>query len=185
MNTKYLITASEVKTICSSINNEIDDTLINNAILLMQDTTLKDSLTLDMWEDIFINSGTTANQYLINNYIKNLIAYSVWQFLVVTLSYQLNSAGVRLKISDHSQLAESSDIQYYRGYIQSFIDNVRRLMAEYIEDHQSDYPLYYIYEHGKGPSVNNFKIGRVGGVGTRNAYDMYDDPNCQYWRTKK
>jgi len=179
MTTTYLVTATEVKALCLSINNEIDDTLVNNAILLIQDTLLKDSLTYDLWNDIFVNSATTANKYLIDNYLKNLIAYGTWQFLVVTLSYQLNSSGLRLKVSDHSQLAESTDIQYYRGYIQVFIDNTRRLMNEYIEDHQADYPLYYVYENGMKPNQNNFKIGRVGGY---EEYDSRYDPACQYWR---
>lgn len=178
MNTTYLITASEVRTICYSVNQEIADDIINNAILLIQDTLLKDSLTYDLWVDIFANSGTTANQYLINNFLKNIIAYGVWQFLVVTLSYQLNAAGLRLKTSDHSTLAESNDMAYYRGYIQNFIDNTRRLMEEYIEDHPGDYPLYYVYEHGKKPSINNFSMGRVGG-GKSNFSD-----ECQYWKTR-
>lgn len=173
MFTNYLITATEVKNICPAINNEIDTTLINNAILLMQDTILKNSLTLDMWEDIMVNSGETNNKLLIDNYIKNLLSYSVWQYLAMILSYQLNSAGVRLKVSDHSTLAEAADIQYYRSYIQNFIDNTRRLMQEYIDDHPSDYPLYFIYENGKKPNVNNFKIGRVGGG---------DEYICEYWK---
>lgn len=185
MNTKLLITATEIKTIVPSINNEIDDTLINGAIILIQNTLVRDSLTQDFYEDVVANSGTTANKYLIDNYLKNLISYGVWQYLLVSLSLQLNSAGLRIKLSEHSQAAESTDITFYRNYIQNFIDNVRKEMFRYIYDHQTDYPLYYNDSWGDTPVINNFKIGRVGGVGTRNTYDMYDDPNCQYWRTKK
>ena len=52
MNTKLLVSVAEVKALCPMINNEIDNTLVSNAILLIEDTLLKDSLTLDMWEDI-------------------------------------------------------------------------------------------------------------------------------------
>ena len=91
MNTKLLVSVAEVKALCPMINNEIDNTLVSNAILLIEDTLLKDSLTLDMWEDILTNSGTTTNKYLIDNYIKNLVSYGVWQYLTVTMTYQLNS----------------------------------------------------------------------------------------------
>lgn len=178
MTTTYLITATEVKALCPQINNEIDNALINNAILLMEDTLLKDALTLDMWEDILANSGTTANKYLIDTYLKNMLAYGVWQYLVVTMTYQLNSAGLRIKTTDHSQAAEASDMAFIRNYIQNFIDNTRRLMHEYIEDHPNSYPLYYTYEDGKRPHTNNFKIGRVGGGGP----SITDEDCCQYWK---
>ena len=177
MNTKLLVSVAEVKALCPMINNGIDNTLVSNAILLIEDTLLKDSLTLDMWEDILTNSGTTTNKYLIDNYIKNLVSYGVWQYLTVTMTYQLNSSGLRIKTSDHSAAAEAADISFVRSYIQNFIDNTRRLMQEYIEDHPNDYPKYYIYEDGKKPHTNNFRIGRVGG----GLPTDYDDC-CQYWK---
>ena len=163
MNTIYLISSQEVKTLCPAINNEIDNGLINGAILLMQDTELKFSLTQDFYEDIIANSGTTANAYLINNYCKYIIAYSVWQYLTTTLSLQLSSSGLRIKVSDHSQAAESQDIEHVRLYIQNFIDNVRKEMSRYIYKHQSSYSKYYNDEWGDTPVKNNFRMGRVGG----------------------
>lgn len=162
MTTTYLMTATEVKTICPAINNEIDNTLINGAILLMQDTELKFSLTQDFYEDIIANSATTTNKYLIDNYCKYIIAYSVWQYLVTTLTYQTNSAGLRIKTTDHSQAAEPTDMTFVRNYIQNFIDNVRKEMSRYIFDHQTSYPLYYSDKYGDTPVKNNFRIGRVG-----------------------
>lgn len=182
MYTNKLVTAQEVKSIFPIVNNEIDNTLVDSAILLTQDTLLKSSLTLDMWEDIMTNSGTTANTYLINNFLKNLIAYGVAANLVVMLSYQLNSSGLRLKTSDHSTLAESADITNYRTYIQGFIDNIRRVMEEYIEDNSSSYPKYFIYEDGKKPTINNFKIGRVGGADKTILPGEVED--CIYWKTR-
>ena len=175
-NTIYLISASELKTLVPAINNQVDDTLINGAILLVQNTTVKDTITQDFYEDLLINSGTTANKYLIDNYLKNLISYSVWQYLMVSLSLQLNDAGLRIKTSDHSVAAESVDIAFYRTYIQNFIDGVRKQMDRYIFLHQSDYPLYYQDKWGDVPVKNNFRFGRIGRDG-----NYYDEENKYHW----
>jgi len=163
MNNIQLATATEVKTLCPAINKQVDDTLVNGAILLTQDTLIKDSLTQDLYEDVLANSGTTANSYLINNYLKNLISYGCWQYLAVSMSLQLNDAGLRIKTSDHSVAAEAVDITFYRNYIQNFIDSTRRMMDRYIDDHKADYPLFYNDKWGDTPKISNFRIGRVGG----------------------
>lgn len=178
MNTKLLTSVADVKAKVPFINNEIDNTLIENTIILVQNTLVRDSLTVDMYEDIIINSGTTDNKYLIDNYISFIIAYGCWQQLAVFLSLQLNSGGLRIKVTDHSQAAESVDITFYRNYIQNFIDNTRNAMHEYISDNPGKYRYFYIYEDGKKPHTNNFKFGRVGG-GNNNQDDC-----CNYWKTR-
>lgn len=181
-NTIYLVTPTEVKTLVPSINNEIDNTLISNAILLIQNTLVRDTLTQDFYENIIAYSATTANKYLIDNFLKNLIAYGCWQYLAVSLSLQLNSAGLRIKVTDHSQAAESVDIAFYRTYIQNFIDVTRKEMDRYIFENQTLYPLYYSDKWGDTPKKSNFRIGRVGGEG-------YEYPKTEneypYWRTVK
>lgn len=176
MNQIYFTTPTEIKQNVPSINSEIDDRLINGAILLIQDTLVRESLTQDFYEDLVLNSGTTANIFLIDNYIKQLIAYGVWQYLAVSLSLPLNSAGLRIKTTDHSQAAEAIDITFYRTYIQNFIDNLRKMLYRYIYDHQLDYPLYFSDKWGDSPVKHNFRLGRVGNVD-------YDD--CDYRRTIK
>lgn len=166
MNTIYLITAAEVKILAPAINLEIQDSLIEGAILLVQDTIVKYTLTQDMYYDLLNNSGSTNYQYIINTYLKNLISMSVWQYLAVSLSLQLNPSGLRIKQSDHSIAAESVDITFYRTYIQNFIDNIRLELSRYILLHSSDYPLYLNDSNGDLPVNKNFRMGRVGGLNT-------------------
>jgi hypothetical protein len=179
-NTVKLVSVAEVKTLVPSINNEIDNTLIDNAILLIQNTLVRDSLTQDFLEDIIANSGTTDNKYLIDNYLKNLISYGVWQYLAVSLSLNLNSAGLRIKLTDHSQAAEPTDIKFYRDYIQNFIDVTRKEMSRYIFDNQTKYAKYYSDKWGDMPKKANFQMGRVGGMGQYEEYNEFP-----YWRTVK
>jgi hypothetical protein len=171
-----LITASEVKIICPSINTNIDDTLIENGIDLVTDTLIKDSIGQEWLEQLQIQmlSGTTgltiANKYMVDNFIKYILSYGVWQYLVVSLSLMLMPDGLRIKTSDHSAAAESVDLSFYRNYIQSFIDNKREGMYRYISYHSSSYPLYYTDKYGDEPIEHryNFKISKV-------QKDYYDD----------
>ena len=167
MNTVQIITATEAKTMVPEINSEIDTGIVDNAIKLTQQSVLKPSLGQEWFDEIITqrSGGTysTANSYIVNNYIKWILAYAVWQHLVITLSLQLNSAGLRIKGSDHSQAAESVDMQYYRDYTQNWIDNTRKAMYRYINLHSSDYPLYYSNIYGDKPRNNqyNWKMGKI------------------------
>lgn len=176
MNNIKIITAAEVKINCPSINDEIETGMIDEGILLMQRAVMVPTCGQEWWDEIIQQrSGGTyssANKVIVDNYLKYILSYAVWQNLVITLSYQLNSAGLRLKVSDHSAQAETADMMYYRDYTQNFIDNIRKEMYRYISLHKNDYPLYYNNKYHDHPSKNQYdwKIGSVGGFGTNRNY---------------
>ncbi len=176
MNTIQLMTAAEVKTYAPEINNEIEDGVINNAIKLTQQSVIKASIGQEWFDQLILErSGGTysaANKVIVDNYLKWILSYATWQYLVVTLSLPLNSAGLRIKTSDHSIAAESKDIQFLRDFIQNYIDNNRKTMYRYINDNKSLYPLYFNNKYHDKPKNNqyNWKIGGVGGIGTPNTY---------------
>ena len=106
---------------------------------------------------------------IVDNYLKWILSYAVWQYLVITLSLQINAAGLRIKASDHSLAAEQKDIQYYREMIQNWIDSSRKDMFRYINLHKNDYPLYFnnIYHDKPQNNQYNWRIGGVGGIGKK------------------
>lgn len=165
MYSLYIVTASEVKNYVPELNAEINDSLIDNGIKMVENTILMESLGQSLTDEIMSqkSGGTysTANKYLVDNFLKELISYGVWQYISVTLSYQLVSSGLRIKNSDHSVTVESKDLAYYRSFIQNYIDRVRKIMSRYIEDHEADYPLYFANKYGDKPYKNiyNFKVG--------------------------
>lgn len=167
MYTLNIVTPAEVKTLVPEINYEISDTLISNAIKMVEMTVLQESIGQEWTDEIMSQKSggtyTTSNKYIVENFLKNILAYSVWQYLTTTLSLQLNSSGLRIKQSDHSIASESKDIAYYRDFIENYLDRVRKLMKRYIDDHKSDYPLYYnnIYHDKPSKNVFNFKISSV------------------------
>lgn len=176
MNTIQIITAAECRTMCPEINNEIEDGVIDSAIKLTQQSVIKPSIGQEFFDEIILQkSGGTysaANKIIVDDYLKWILSYSVWQYLVVTLSLPLNAAGLRIKISDHSNPAESKDLQYYRDFIQNWIDNTRKTMYRYINDNKASYPLYYNNKYHDKPKNNqyNWKIGGVGGIGNKHTH---------------
>lgn len=175
------LTPTEIKSIVPSININISDTMIEEATFLIQETLICDSIGREWYEEFNtqISGGTLTedNTYIFNNYIQYLLSYGVWQYLTITLSYQLNEAGLRIKSSDHSQLAESNDLSYYRSYIQNLIDNKRKMMYDYIRLNSGKYPLYYSSKYGDEPkSIYNFKIGKVQKSYPKNIMGLDDGP---------
>ena len=171
MNQVKFLTPSQVKLYVTEINQDIADTLVNNAILMVQESLLKPTFGQEWFDELIVQcSGNTSgstytapNLYIMQNYGYWLLSYGVWQYLATTLSLQLNSAGVRVKTSDHSVAGESKDIAFYRTFIENYIDNVRKTMKRYIDLHKTDYPLYYNNTYHDKPSkdIYNFKIGKV------------------------
>ena len=167
MNLLPILSATTIKQICPDINNTINNTLIDQACILQQQTLLKDTLGQMWFDDLYgqFTGGTysTPNAYILENYLQYILAFGVWKHLMISLSFQLNDAGLRTKISDHSSLAENKDMYFYREYIDSFINNKRKEMFRYITYHQSDYPLYYSTKYWDHPqrNINDWKIRKV------------------------
>lgn len=158
-----MISASTVRQYVPDININISDVLINNAIIMVQDTLLKDTIG-QYWYDIMYNeytghTMTTNDQYVKSTWLDAILSYGVWKHLIVTMSLQLNEAGLRIKVSDHSQAAETQDLAFMRKYIDDFIDSKRQEMFRYLRDHGNQYPYYSGYKYADNPRRNVFDFG--------------------------
>lgn len=165
MNNIKLITPDDVRRMCPQINQEIEDGLINDSLSLVQESVIKPTLGYDFYQELLDQrlggTYTTDNKMLMDNYISWILSFAVWQNLVISTSYTLSAAGLRLKVSDHSVLAESKDIQYYRDYTQNFIDSTRKSMFHYMEHNKDNYITYY-KSCNKGKNLTyNWKMGGV------------------------
>lgn len=145
----YLLSASTVKQMVPEINLQIDDTLVYNAIWFVQETLIKDSLSQLFYEDLIYKwSGgtmTAGYTYLKEIFLDWILAWGVWKHLIVTMSLQLNDAGLRIKTSEHSAAAETKDLAFMRDFIDNFIDAKRKVMYRYITDPPRPdlYPFYF------------------------------------------
>lgn len=167
MNNVYIMSATTVRQYCPEINVTIADVLINKNIIISQDTTLKNTMGHNWYNHLLLSvSGNTvsaADQYALDNWLYYILAYDVLKNLVVGLSFQLNEAGLRIKTSDHSTLAESKDIGWYRSYIDNFIDSKREEMYRYIRHKYNDYPYYFNNYAGDSPvrNIYDWTIKRI------------------------
>jgi hypothetical protein len=168
-----LLSASTIKQIVPEINNTIDNSLIENACWFVQETLIKDTLSQLFYEDLLNKWGTdsghtgmtVAYTYLKTNYLDYILSYGVWKHLVITMSLQLNDAGLRVKTSDHSVPAESRDLSFMRDFIDNFIDAKRKTMFRYLTDPplQTDYPYYFNGRFNDQPRkmIYDFNIGKI------------------------
>lgn len=162
-----ILSATTVKDLIPDINNTINNTLVDQACVLMQQTLLKDTMGQEWYDQLYSQfiggTYTTANSYILENYLQYVLAFGIWKHLMISMTLQLNDAGLRIKQSDHSGVAESKDLTFYREYIDNFINNKRKEMFRYIEYHSTDYPLYYSSKYGDNPHkmINDWQIRKI------------------------
>ena len=162
-----MISASTIRQYVPEININISDQLINSATIMVQDTLLKDTIGQYWFDKMYAaytgGTMTTADLYVKNTWLDAIISYGVWKHLIITLSLQLNEAGLRIKVSDHSQAGETKDLAFMRTYIENFIDSKRQEMYRYLRDNNTQYPYYNGYKYGDNPRRNvfDFAIHRI------------------------
>jgi len=141
-----LITAQEVKAELPEVNDAIPNELLTQNIEITQKMNIRPILGYSFYEQLEtqVSSSTVsvANQYLLDEYLYMIHSLHVQKRLVMTNSYQLENNGLRVKLSDVSDLAETQDLTYYRSDLQNDIDFLVNEMIKYIDSNQSDYPAY-------------------------------------------
>lgn len=142
----FLISEAEIKAICTAMDDNVDPAFLNLYILAVQSNYVRPLLGKDLYKQIIsqaeANTLTSANQTLVN-LMKRPIAYWVWSESVWELTYRTTNAGVVASADDKFSVAEpaiiDSQMQRYKNYAESFW-NVD--VKEYLEDNQSNFPLY-------------------------------------------
>lgn len=164
-----IVSATTIREICGEINASITDIQINNACINVQNSLLKETLTEDFYYHILgqITGGTVQPeiQFLIDEYLAEILALGIWKYLNLTLSLPLYPSGVVKRLSDESDSAELKDIGVMNSLIDGLIDSKRKEMQRYLIDQQSLHPdwyiLYWIDRWGDKPNINTFIIDSV------------------------
>lgn len=142
-----LITSTQLKSLISEINNAISSDYIDYVIKIEQVKNIRQLLGYSFYNEIQNQlSGSTLsteNELIYDDYLKMLLALYCYKRLVISMSFQLENAGLRKKYSDVSEVAETSEMSYVRSMIQDDIDFYKKEMVKYICENQSSYPLYY------------------------------------------
>jgi len=209
-----LITAEQLKTLISTINNNISDDYIRTLIEIEQKKTIRSLLGYSLYNKLQLQykntlynttttttttlSGTTTstttlsgstttttttletlnteNEILYEDYIKMILAYSVYKRMIIDMTYQLENNGLRKKISDVSEVAEKDEMTYVRNQIQNDLEFYKTEMLKYINENQNDYPLYFNDIDDRWRSLNKNRS---------NSYDYNMNINGNRWHISK
>lgn len=154
-----LITAQQLKSLISTINDNILDDYIETLIEIEQKKSIRPLLGYSYYneiqEQLSGNTLTTDNEIIYDDYLKLILSYSVYKRLVVDMSYQLENSGLRKKYSDVSEVADPSELTYVRKMIQEDLDFYKTEMIKYIQENVSKYPLYFNDTDSRWNTRNN------------------------------
>lgn len=142
-----IISATDLKTLIPEIGYEIDNIIITRLIERLQDMKIRPLLRSYSWyEEIMTQaSGGTysaANEVIVEDYLKLILALYVEQKLIITQTYHLERAGLRIKTSDVSEVAQPEDIRFYLQTITDEIDYLKGEFYKYVTQNVANYPLY-------------------------------------------
>lgn len=142
-----IISATDIKTLIPEIGYEIDNTIIDKLIERLQDMKIRPLLKSYSWyEEIMTqisgNTLTTANETIVNDYLKLILALFVQQKIIITQTYHIERAGLRIKTSEVSEVAQPEDIRFYIQTITDEIDYLKGEFFKYVNNNLTDYPLY-------------------------------------------
>lgn len=143
-----LVTALEV--IENAFLSDTIDTsyIIDSYIEVVQEEQIRPTLTKDLYEIIVSQSAnstlTSANETLLNDYIKPALCFFVAVDIVDHLAIKTSNKGLMKGTSETSEQAtkeERADIKTrYREQGQTMLDKLIRFIEH--DDNNADYPLY-------------------------------------------
>ena len=143
-----ILTVSQIKSLNLWIDTDIADDIILESCSKTQRVLLKSILGYDYWNSIYnqflAGSGyTTADAYIMNNYIDDILCAGIADNLQDFLYFQLKSDGPRTINSSQSTIAPEKSLTFKHQKIQDEINGIQREMIKYMEKHRNDYPLYF------------------------------------------
>lgn len=148
---KLFITEEVFKSMIPSSRNVTDTQTIYYSISLSQQNTIKEILGRDLYEDIldkytqYIDSGVTMEEhysFLVDNYIKPILAFATYKRLISSLSFKLKEGGLRYTVNGNDELAQYQDRNSIIGEITNDINLFIADMKYYISDNIQYFGLY-------------------------------------------
>ena len=171
MTMQPILSACTIKNLNLWLDTDIGDDLIEQACVNVQRTLIKDTLGYPYWDSIYnqfiANSGSSqmylaADQYIMDNFINDIISYGVAFELVSELYIQLKSAGPRTITSTQSLIAPEKMISFDQQRYQNKINERRVAMVKYMEANRNSYTLYFKPTPYNDKVVTSFPINRCG-----------------------
>jgi hypothetical protein len=160
-----ILTVQQIKLANLWIDSDIGDDIISQACVNCQKEILIDTLGYNYFNSIynqFLSGGTTGfttpDQFIYDNFLIDILSFSIANELVESLFWQLKSDGLRTPKSSQSDTSPKEAITMEHNRFMNKINIRRELMVKYMKDNMSSYPLYF---EQRTKIVNTFPIYRM------------------------
>lgn len=146
-NTVYLLSTSDLKSY-SPLNANIDDALLNNAIMEAQEVELAQILGGCLYEAIIgmVYDGTisTRPEYkkLLDDYCRKVVVYAATMRASVYIRYKLMNKGVQSQNSDNSSPVELNELQFLMNHIKNDMEFYSKRLRDYLQENKELFPEY-------------------------------------------
>ncbi len=200
MSSTLLVSAKKVKSF-TEVNENVDEILLLANIQIAQDLGLQGLLGTRFFTHILDgaknNTLTAPELTLLQDYIQPYLLWrATWEALP-TLYMRVMNKSVIVGSTEQGNPVGSKDLNYLRNIHENRFSFYAQRMMDYIQNHPSDYPLYFQYTSTDGmpPSKENYyaglhiepgkrrlpKVGTAGGYGFLPSYTDPTDPDyCCY-----
>ena len=135
-----LITITEVKDL-TTIQKNVDDYLVTNAILYAEEKHIASCIGQDLYDDAVANPGTAENTALIAE-IKPALALWVQYEVIPDLHIKETNKGIVMNFSDNSNNFSTRDVEYKRRIVKDRANFKTAKIIDFLEYNSDDYPLY-------------------------------------------
>lgn len=166
-NTVYLLSTSDLKDY-SPINENVDDSLLHNAIMEAQEIELCQILGSCLYNRIIdlVNTDDIDNEtdykYLLDNYCRKVIVYAATMRAAVYIRYKIMNKSVSSQNSDNSTPVDLSELQYLIDHVKNDLEFFEKRLQEYLKENKDLYPEYDACEcNGLAPQKQVFTTSLV------------------------
>lgn len=149
MNKVYLISTQNLKD-SSIINNNVDDSLLHNAILEAQEIELQQILGSKLYkyiinavEDGSISSSSNAEyKSLLDEYCTKVVVYASILRAIPYIHYKVMNKGVQTQNSDNSSTTSISEMEFIMDKIKNDLEFFSTRLSTYLLANREKFPEY-------------------------------------------
>lgn len=149
MNNIYLISTQALKD-SSIINNNVDDSLLHNAILEAQEIELQQILGTRLYKYIIaavaddsINDVENANyKYLLDEYCTKVVVYAAMLRAIPYIHYKVMNKGIQTQNSDNSTTTTIAEMEFIMNKVKNDLEFFSTRLSTYLLANRTMFPEY-------------------------------------------
>lgn len=152
-NTVYLLSTKDLKDY-SPINQNVDDSLLHNAIMEAQEVELQQILGSCLYNRIIelVNSDEIQDELdykiLLDDYCRKVIVYAATQRAAVYIRYKMMNKGIQSQNSENSNPVDLNELQYFIDHVKNDMEFFSKRLQDYLIANKELFPEYKVCNCG-------------------------------------